>query len=143
MTTKTKTPTKPRLPRVRELYPSTYCNQAHYLDNGRPYKHECRIIPPAALRAERAGDTSKAIELMHKASEKVMIPRQGVAVQNLPAVQTCRDRGYTTGCVLNSDRWQCPRRIVEIRKRDVVLTSIEGRQKASVLSFPQDVEVVP
>lgn len=56
----------------RPIYTSTYCNQGHYMDTGRPIGHECRIIPPAALRAERDGDFEKAIEIMN-ASPKVVV----------------------------------------------------------------------
>lgn len=49
------------------LYTSTYCNRAHRLDTGRPVGHECRIIPPAALAAERNGDMRRAIEIIEKA----------------------------------------------------------------------------
>lgn len=46
------------------FYVSTYCNKAHALKTGRPIKHECRIIPPAALQAERDGDFDRAIAIM-------------------------------------------------------------------------------
>jgi hypothetical protein len=48
----------------RAIYCTTYCNFGHYVDNGRPVKHECRVIPPAALKAEMAGDYERAIEIM-------------------------------------------------------------------------------
>ena len=47
-----------------EIYTTSYCNQGHRMKNGRPVGHECRVIPPAALRAERAGDYERAIEIM-------------------------------------------------------------------------------
>ena len=58
------------------FYVTSFCNQAHRLVDGKPIRHECRIIPPAALEAERAGDTDKAIELMKAKPAKYM--RRGV-----------------------------------------------------------------
>lgn len=45
-------------------YVSTYCNFAHDLKTGRPRRHECIVIPPAALRAERDGDFDRANKIM-------------------------------------------------------------------------------
>lgn len=50
-----------------KFYVSTYCNFPHRMRDGRPLRHECRMIPPAALRAERDGDYEKAIAIMQKA----------------------------------------------------------------------------
>lgn len=47
-----------------KIYCTTFCNFAHNVKTGRPVGHECRIIPPAALRAEIDGDYAKAIEIM-------------------------------------------------------------------------------
>ena len=47
-----------------QVYCSTYCNQGHDLKTGRPVNHECRVIPPKALQAERDGDFETAIALM-------------------------------------------------------------------------------
>jgi hypothetical protein len=60
------------------LYVTTYCNFAHRLSDGKPVRHECRIIPPKALEAERAGDINKAIEIMRAAPVRMM--RRGVKV---------------------------------------------------------------
>ena len=43
---------------------TTYCNFPHRLKDGKPIGHECYIIPPAALQAERDGDMPRAIELI-------------------------------------------------------------------------------
>ena len=53
-----------REPKPGTYYVSTYCNFAHNLKTGRPIGHECRVIPPAALRAEMADDFETAIRLM-------------------------------------------------------------------------------
>ncbi len=50
--------------RKREIYCTTYCNRGHYTDNGKPVDHECRVIPPAALAAEIAGDYERAVRLL-------------------------------------------------------------------------------
>jgi len=60
-----------------KFYVTTFCNRPHRLSDGKPIKHECRVIPPAALEAERSGDTDKAIELMQASPVKYM--RRGVA----------------------------------------------------------------
>lgn len=54
---------------VGTFYVTTYCNFAHRLIDGKPIDHECAIIPPAALEAERSGDIPRAIELMEAAKK--------------------------------------------------------------------------
>ena len=48
------------------FYVSTFCNFAHNKKTGRPIGHECVIIPPAALKAEMAGDYDKANAIMQR-----------------------------------------------------------------------------
>ncbi len=48
----------------KAFYVSTYCNFAHSTATGKPIKHECRHIPPAALRLEREGLFAEAIAIM-------------------------------------------------------------------------------
>lgn len=48
------------------FYVSTYCNSPHRLTDGKPIEHECRIIPPAALKAEMEDDFHKAIQIMRE-----------------------------------------------------------------------------
>ena len=50
--------------RMSDFYVSTYCNFAHDMETGEPIDHECVLIPPKALDAEREGDFDKAIEIM-------------------------------------------------------------------------------
>jgi hypothetical protein len=57
-------------------YVSSYCNQSHRTIDGKPVEHECRIIPPAALRAEAEGDYERANEIMR--SRKVRMMRRGI-----------------------------------------------------------------
>jgi hypothetical protein len=47
-----------------KIYATSYCNHGHYVLTGKPVNHECRVIPPAALQAEMAGNYAEAIELM-------------------------------------------------------------------------------
>lgn len=54
----------PRRQKERLIYCTSYCNFGHDLRTGRPIGHECHIIPPSALQAERDGDYAKAIEIM-------------------------------------------------------------------------------
>jgi hypothetical protein len=49
-----------------EVYATTFCNRGHYMATGRPIGHECRIIPPAALRAEYDGDIARAQEILSR-----------------------------------------------------------------------------
>ena len=46
------------------IYCTTYCNKGHVVRTGRPVGHECRVIPPGALKAEIAGDFGLAIQLL-------------------------------------------------------------------------------
>jgi hypothetical protein len=47
-----------------KIYCTSYCNFGHNMKTGRPIGHECRVIPPAALRAERAGDYGEAQRIL-------------------------------------------------------------------------------
>ena len=58
--------------KAQRFYVSTYCNFAHYVRTGRPIDHECRVIPPAALRAEMADDFDTAIEIMRGTPRQVV-----------------------------------------------------------------------
>ena len=49
-----------------KAYVTTYCNFAHKLDTGKPIGHECRIIPPTALDAERQGDYERAMQILER-----------------------------------------------------------------------------
>ncbi len=41
-------------------YVTSYCNHPHRLRDGKPVGHECHILPPNALLAERSGDVAEA-----------------------------------------------------------------------------------
>lgn len=58
------------------VYMSTYCNQGHRLSDGKPVNHECVILPPEALQAEREGDYERVWDLMDEA--KPFKPHRGV-----------------------------------------------------------------
>ncbi len=49
-----------------EIYCTSYCNHGHFVKTGRPVGHECRVIPPKALEAERSGDFELAQELLSR-----------------------------------------------------------------------------
>jgi hypothetical protein len=51
-----------------KIYMSTYCNKGHRLVDGKPVDHECVIIPPKALQAEREGDFEMATVIIVEAS---------------------------------------------------------------------------
>jgi hypothetical protein len=49
------------------IYTPTYCNKGHLLEDGRPVDHECHVLPPEMLAAEREDDFARAIELLGEA----------------------------------------------------------------------------
>jgi len=61
---------------VPASYVTTYCNHAHRMSDGKPLGHECYILPPEALAAERRGDYEKGIALLQAA--KPMRTHKGV-----------------------------------------------------------------
>lgn len=42
------------------IYCTSYCNKGHIVEDGRPVKHECYVLPAAALKAEMSGDFRSA-----------------------------------------------------------------------------------
>ena len=58
------------MPSDNQIYATSFCNQGHYLKTGRPVDHECYILPPAMLEAERAGNTLEADRILHAALSK-------------------------------------------------------------------------
>jgi hypothetical protein len=58
------------------FYVSTYCNHAHRKKDGKPMQHECRIIPPAALRAEQGEDYDLATTILGETRPVIM--RHGI-----------------------------------------------------------------
>lgn len=46
------------------LFVTSFCNQAHNLKNGRPVGHECYVLPPRALAAEREGNLHLANQIL-------------------------------------------------------------------------------
>jgi len=53
-----------------DIFCTSYCNHGHSMTTGRPVNHECIIIPPAALAAEREGDISTAIDIIASRSPR-------------------------------------------------------------------------
>jgi hypothetical protein len=37
----------------KPTYVTSFCNFPHYVETGRPIGHECYIIPPRCIKAER------------------------------------------------------------------------------------------
>jgi hypothetical protein len=70
-----------------KIYCTSYCNFGHNMKTGRPIGHECRVIPPAALRAERAGDYGEAQRIL-STGKRSSLRRNGSAYffQGSPAV---------------------------------------------------------
>lgn len=54
------------------IYCTTFCNFGHRVFDGKPVAHECRIIPPEALRAEMDGDYDRAIEILQASPVRTM-----------------------------------------------------------------------
>jgi len=57
-------------------YITSYCNKPHRVVDGKPLKHECRVIPPTALRAEIRGEFGIAMDILAKDKPRYM--RRGV-----------------------------------------------------------------
>lgn len=47
-------------PGHRDIYATTFCNMGHDAKTGRPVRHECYILPPAAIKAEREDNFAEA-----------------------------------------------------------------------------------
>lgn len=60
----------PRGVQMSRIYCTSFCNHGHRLTDGKPVDHECYIIPPAALAAERDDRIADAIALI-EASPRV------------------------------------------------------------------------
>jgi hypothetical protein len=58
-------------PEVEHIYCTSFCNQGHRMSDGKPINHECYILNPAALEAEREDDYEKAQELLWKKGRRV------------------------------------------------------------------------
>ncbi len=50
-----------------EVYCTTYCNKGHRTKDGKPVDHNCYVLPPMALWAERMGDYELAKEVIRDA----------------------------------------------------------------------------
>jgi hypothetical protein len=59
------------------VYCTTYCNRGHRLSDGKPVAHECCVLPPRALEAERAGDYELAISIL-EAAKPLCVMRRGI-----------------------------------------------------------------
>lgn len=44
----------------KEIYATTFCNMGHNTKTGKPVGHECYILDPKSIAAERNGDFSIA-----------------------------------------------------------------------------------
>jgi len=53
----------PCLGAQEKIYLTSFCNQGHRLSDGKPINHECHVLNPTALQAERGGDVELALEL--------------------------------------------------------------------------------
>jgi hypothetical protein len=73
-----------------KVYATTYCNKGHRISDGMPVNHECYVLPPAALRAERDGDIPRAIDIIQAAKplrvSRVRMPKENPIQQWLVAV---------------------------------------------------------
>ena len=58
------------------IYLTTYCNHGHRTSDGKPVEHECHVLPPKAIQAEREGDYEGATVILVEASP--LKPHRGV-----------------------------------------------------------------
>lgn len=49
---------------ARTIYCTSFCNFGHVVETGRPVNHECYILLPAMLRAERDGNVEEAQRIL-------------------------------------------------------------------------------
>lgn len=49
-------------------YVTSYCNKPHSEQSGKPIEHECYVLPPEAIRLEKAGDTDAAVRLLQSSA---------------------------------------------------------------------------
>jgi hypothetical protein len=47
-------------------YHTIYCGRRHRTSDGTPVEHSCRVLDPEYLKAERAKDYERAIELFER-----------------------------------------------------------------------------
>lgn len=55
---------KQHTPMKRETYSPRLCNKPHRLDDGKPIKHKCYVMPTEYLIAEKRGDKARADEIV-------------------------------------------------------------------------------
>ena len=93
------------------VYVSTYCNFAHDLKTGRPRRHQCIVIPPAALRAERDGDSDRANEIMQ--ARRYGMRRNGAPAYLLSKHgKTTKRQAHAAAHYLAEARWHgAPKRV--------------------------------
>lgn len=58
----------------KDIYCTSFCNQAHHKKTGHPVNHECYILNPKALALEIAGKVDEAI-LIGIRSERILNPK--------------------------------------------------------------------
>lgn len=60
------------------IYCTTFCNSGHRLTDGKPVDHECYVLPPAALEAERKNDFESAWAIIE--AVRPLRPHRGVKI---------------------------------------------------------------
>lgn len=77
---------------MSNLFSTSFCNNPHDLLTGRPVGHECYILPPRALAAEREGNVDLANHLLAISSFK---SRGTVRGRREPVVASLTDDPYS------------------------------------------------
>ena len=140
--------TTEREARAKGTFLTSYCNQYHHLSTGKPYKHECRVIPTSALKAEKRGDKITLVQILAETpSDDLSVARQGVSAKRLAATTMCDREKWTVGTFLASESWTTLKRITVIRNKDVFIVDCDatGTQLHSVnrvKTFPADIRRV-
>jgi hypothetical protein len=49
---------------AERIFCTSFCNHGHRLSDGKPIDHECYVLNPKALEAERAGNYALACQLL-------------------------------------------------------------------------------
>jgi hypothetical protein len=117
-----------------KIYVTTFCNFGHRLSDGKPVDHECYILSPAALRAEREGDYERAIELQQLAWKKsgrrihkgLKVARRNPSKRRLLRDLPSRQREMTINNTVVASWHERDRDYIELMWKDTEETILEA-----------------
>lgn len=63
-----------------DIFQTSYCNKGHDMKTGRPINHECVVLPPEVLKAERDDRIDDALDIID--SKKPLRQHRGMKVKD-------------------------------------------------------------